>query len=121
MAKYQIKEGSVAIFPWEVDPEWVEDGWVTRMQNLVGAEVQTEDGTFLRLFHRHAFVNDPEGAQRLADRVAARGQIDSEYWGSHGFLSMSLEDRLAEEYLAQEYVRLGLGRSYDGPCAGGHD
>jgi hypothetical protein len=114
MAKYQIKTGSASVFPWEIAPEWIEDGFYGRLQYLVGAEVEAADGSVVRLFHVNDFVNNPEGAQRLADRVNARGEIDSEWWGVHGFLSRSLEERLAEEAVVDQYERDGYLEEYNG-------
>lgn len=113
MAKYQIEAGSASIFPWEIEPEWCEDHFAGRMQYLVGVEVRSGDEV-VRLFHVEPFVNNPEGAQRLADRVNTFGEIDSEHWGHHGFLSRSLEDRLEEEWVAEQYERDGILDQYNG-------
>ena len=114
MAKYQIEVGSAAVFPWEVKGDWCEDHYQYHMQNLVGVEVCDVDGNVVRLFHTHAFLDDPEGAQRLVDRVNARGEIDSEYWGHHGFLSVPLEERLREEAVVDQHERDNTLDQYDG-------
>lgn len=103
--KYEIEPCSAHICQWEVEPEWCEDHFRDVFQNLVGVEVRDVNGEIVRLFHVHAFLDDPEGAQRMVERVNKRGVIDSDHWGHHGYLSLSLEERLNGEAYREQYER----------------
>lgn len=114
---YEIAPETVHVYPWVLESgEWMEDTFRHNVQNFVVAQVVTEDGSFLRLVHENAFPNDEEAAERLARRVAERGVINSNHWCHHGFISMSLEESLAEEAVAEDYARRGYAHEYNGPC-----
>lgn len=72
-------------------------------QNLVIAHL--DDGS--AWCHGHAFLNDPEGAERLAARVEARGAIDTDHWFDDHYLCKSLEARLADEAVYEDMARRG--------------
>lgn len=120
---YDIKKGSVQVFDWVLETgQYVnEDTYRNDVQNLVAVEVEAADGSAVRLVHTHTFLNDPKGAERMARRVEERGFIDSNHWGHHGYLSLSMEERAHEEWVAEQHARMGISDQYNGPCAGGHD
>lgn len=74
-------------------------------QNLVIAYL--EDGS--AWCHGHAFLNDADGAARLAARVEARGSIDKAHWHDDHYLCKSLEGRLADEAVYEDMARRGCG------------
>ena len=116
-------QSNAGVVPWFVDGQTQvnEDTWIQNEQFLVSVDVRADDGSLVSLFHTHAFLNDPEGAQRLADRVNECGVITLKYWGHHGYLSLSLEERMHEEWVAEEHARQGMSHLYNGPAAGGHE
>ena len=81
---------NVTIGDWITEGEWHEDMQYHDTQYFIIAECA--DGKYVHEFY---FLNNPEGAERFAQRVEDRGYIDLVYWGFHEFFSLSLEDERA--------------------------
>ena len=109
-----IIKGSVRVIPWTLEDsgEWNDDTFYHDEQNLVAVDVRGTEG-YITLVHNFYFLNEPERARAFAKKVEERGYIDSQYWGHHGYISLSLEDRFAEEAVAENCVR--NGQVYNGP------
>ena len=76
-----------------------------------------EDGIYV---HEIAFLNDPEGAERLRQRVEDYGYIDLAHWGFHEFWSLTLEERFAEEAWHENLHRNNMGHRSNGIFSEGH-
>ena len=96
---------NVVVVDWEVKGEYHEDTYYPSFAYHVLADFA--DGS--RLAHEVTFVDDPEGAERLAARVEAAGEADPEHWDFHDFFSRSLENRLDMEAMHEDFHRRGYG------------
>ena len=69
---------SVSVRDWEELGEFHIDCQYYNTSHLV--VVECIDGTYI---HECPFVNNPQGAYKLSQRVEERGFIDLAHWGSH--------------------------------------
>ena len=106
---------NVTIGDWITEGEWHEDMQYHDTQYFIIAECA--DGKYVHEFY---FLNNPEGAERFAQRVEDRGYIDLVYWGFHEFFSLSLEERLIAEAYHEGLYRGGYGHLSNGCYSGGH-
>ena len=105
----------VVVNDWVHEGEWVED--TQYFDRTFAVTAHCEDGIYV---HENAFMNDPAEANRLADRVQARGVINLKHWGFHEFFSLTLEQRLSEEAYHEELHRSGCSQYSNGVFSGGH-
>ena len=106
---------SMEMGDWAHRGEWMEDHYTTDMTYAVIAVC--EDGRYV---HENAFLNDPDGAEALRQRVAERGVIDLAHWGFHEFWSATLEERFDAEAYHENLHRNNMGHYSNGVYSGGH-
>ena len=85
---------NVTIYDWVVAGEIHED---TQYMDTI-YYVVAEDDHGERWVHECTFTNDQDAAVRLAQMVDSWGLINLSHWGFHDFFSLSLEERLAQQY-----------------------
>lgn len=105
----------VVVNDWVHEGEYHED--TQYFDRTFAVTAHCDDGTYV---HECAFLNDPAEANRLADRVQARGVINLKHWGFHEFFSLSLEERLNEEAYHEDMHRRGYGHLSNGVYSEGH-
>jgi len=109
------KVNDVTVGDWVSEGEYHED--TQYFDTTYAVTAHCDDGIYV---HECAFLNNPAGANALADRVEAHGVINLKHWGFHEFFSLTLEQRLNEEAYHEELHRSGCSQYSNGVFSGGH-
>lgn len=128
---------NASVVEWEIEGQYLIDCYYPSTNYYV----LVEDDQGEVWVHEHVFndsaelVEDGQGdcfvarswgeglkeANRLADRVNSWGIINLDHWGYHDFFSLSLEERLHEEWIHENMHRKGHGDLSKGVFSGGHE